>query len=131
MSDLWKNYLESKAFVIDLSEVGLDGYWVKVLPSSAMPPSKFRKLLGNQDTFEVQTISMREWVLDWNLPDGDGKPLPIPRKSDAWMDVLPTSVIVHIIQKIAEHDRQVTQGNVMRTPASSPPFEATGEGQIG
>lgn len=131
---VWEEYLQGKLITIDLSEIGLDGYWVKARTSASMSPGRFKRLLDQidqNDPLGQQKVSMQEWVVDWNLPDEDGKPLPIPRKSDAWLDIVPIGVVTFIMQKINERDRGALEGNPPKTSESSPPSEGTEKAQTG
>ena len=109
-SEFWETIKASKTVRVELSEYSpkLEGYWIDVVPTSALPPAKNEAISKISDPSEMQRVSMKEWIVDWNLPDKDGKgKLKLPKQSDEWESLVPTDLILFIAKKIREIDEEV------------------------
>lgn len=111
MSDnFWDRVRAAKKRRFDLAEyTGFPSeYWVELVPSATLPPSVFERAQGLGES-ELQRLLFANCVIGWNLVDEDGQPLPLPRESDRWREVLPTGLVVFLARKINEMDREMIE----------------------
>lgn len=113
---MWEKYRKAHSTRLDLSESGLEGYWVDVVPTSMLTPAEQASLSKtiekSNDELAPLKISFQKWVVDWNLEDEDGNPLPLPSESDKWLSVIPFTLILEIARIVGDLDKElVPKGN--------------------
>lgn len=112
-----KLYQEARYETIEISAIDpvFSGFWVKLLRPPFMLRMEYVRLWGPQsvvdDSGDVDMEALAKRVndkiagsvVDWNLVDMDGKPLPVPTKNDLTpLDSLPGIVVEFIFGKLTE-----------------------------
>lgn len=107
----WDAYRASRRHKIDLTEIGLEGFWVEVRSFKSFSIAEAQRLdearLAEGASMEEMRQSMYKTmpilIVSWNLTDPDsGEVLPAPREDKAVLDRIPLEVLSHINAKLTE-----------------------------
>jgi hypothetical protein len=129
--DVWEQYKQSRAITIKLDELGLPDLWIKAIPNSAFESPTINKIDAIKGDEEKGQEYIKLWVIGWNLPNRDGTPLPIPSKSDVYLDVVPLEVQMFLVKKVTETDQERLNIPLANVNPSLPPSVAAAPAPIG
>jgi len=100
---MWKLFAEKMKFRVNLDQFGLDGYWIDLVPISALPYSEVKTITslnpqGNETEF-LDVLAKCIW--GWNLED-EGKALPLPSVDRNILLNLPTALLNYLAEEVGK-----------------------------
>jgi hypothetical protein len=95
--------LPKKTKAFDFAAIGAPELKCTIIDPKSLKYGRLRQLIagsGNDEGRGVELVT--ELVVDWNLTDDDGKPLPLPKDKPEVLDELTIEVIELIARQIME-----------------------------